>query len=177
MRVFGLLLYLLICLRIGICYPRYRDLCIRLRMPVYSMVLMTGGILLLCLARHVSFRVYACLPSLLLCAWIDLEQKEIPDLCHIIPAAVSLITCSVCSLEALVLFLILLPFVLCGKMGAGDLKLLTAYTLLLSENIVFAVLTACLTALFVHGKRPDAVEFAFGPYLSFGIFSVLFLLR
>ena len=171
------LLYVFVYLRIGVCYPRFRDLRIRIRMPVSSMFLMTAGILLLCLARHVSDTVFLCIPSLLLCAWVDHEQKEIPDACHIIPLAVSLTLRHICITEAVLLFLILFPFVLYRKLGAGDLKLLVSYTLLLGECITYALLAACITALCFHRKRPDAEEFAFGPCLSFGIFSVLFLLR
>ena len=177
MGIFGYLSYVFIYLRIGICYPCYRDLRIKIHIPACAVFLMTSGILLLCLARSVSFRVYACVPPLLLCAWTDFERNEIPDLCHIVPIALSLMSHSARFTEAFLMFLILIPFVHTEKLGAGDLKLLAAYTLLLGEDIVFAVLTACLTALILHRKRPDAEVFAFGPYLSSGIFLILFLLR
>jgi hypothetical protein len=178
MKTIILLLYTFLCMYIGLCYPRCRDLVPHAHWPVSSIICFTAGILLLAKAWGMPMQYLLCVPSVSLCACKDAECGEIPDLCHLPPLFCAIFLQEADPCWAVLYGCLLSCFALAQKLGWGDVKYLSAYALLLKEGIAAVIALACILALVArYRKRPDAGEFAFGPYLSLSLLCVFFFQR
>ncbi|WP_326911550.1 prepilin peptidase [Sedimentibacter sp. MB31-C6] len=118
-------------------------------------------------------------------AYIDYKQKIIPDKLNIIIVLLGIINtmidfknCKVYIALAAIIFTVFLfiAIVTDGGIGGGDIKLLTALSLIFGismlEIIIFALLIASIISIYliIVRKQKYNSSIALGPYICIGVF-------
>lgn len=116
------------------------------------------------------------MPFFYLASAVDLKTGEIPDLCSAVLFCSALLFSSVHMPDACIASMICIFCVRFGWLGAGDAKLIAAFTFLSGSSIVFALWSASVFCiLYSLFRKEKKRHIPFAPFLCLGFLLCLFL--
>ncbi|MCR4951222.1 MAG: A24 family peptidase [Solobacterium sp.] len=161
-------------------YPEYRN---RFLHPGREDAAVLAFSALVCLGQYalcrtLTVRTILTVPVLAASSWQDLKWREIPDLCHVLIIFLNLRSVRAEGIyTALFIYAVLSLFSRKGMMGAGDVKLIAAFSLSAGTRVCTATACAALLVLIAAAikKDPPERQIPFAPFLTAGFILVLFL--
>ena len=119
---------------------------------------------------------YVIILSLLLAGIHDYRTGEIPDTCSVVIVICCLLSKTYHLDISILIFLVLTLFSLLELIGFGDVKLISAISLYVGQNVFYGLLISSLSCMiyFLITKKRYVY---FGPYLSLGFILVLLFLH